>query len=124
CRFPFRRTPRSARGSRFRRGSSGKWGLGSGGWGKCDSLWQVALGLAGRPFPMHSISRRSGLMVALAGSLLASAAPVFAQVRLAQGDGPVAPPVSRTLVAVHATVDGKDVVRSARRFIGVPYRLG
>ncbi len=77
---------------------------------------------------MHSISHRAGLIVALAGSLLASAAPASAQVRLAradaQGDGPAAPPVSRTLVAVHATVDGKEVVRSARRFIGVPYRLG
>jgi cell wall-associated NlpC family hydrolase len=73
---------------------------------------------------MHSILRRTGLMLGLAGGLLASTVTASAQVRLAQGDGPAAPPVSRTLVAVHATVDGNDVVRSARRFIGVPYRMG
>jgi cell wall-associated NlpC family hydrolase len=73
---------------------------------------------------MQSISRRTGWVVALAVSLPVSAGFASAQVRTAQGDGPSAPPVSHSLVAVHATVDGKDVVRSARRFIGVPYRLG
>jgi cell wall-associated NlpC family hydrolase len=73
---------------------------------------------------MQSISPRTGWVVALAVSLPVSAVSVSAQIRMAQGDGPAAPPVSHNLVAVHATVAGKDVVRSARRFIGVPYRLG
>lgn len=77
---------------------------------------------------MQTIAHRTGLIVALAGSLAgclaAGATPARAQVRTAQGDGPAAPPATRSLVAVRATVGGDEVVRTARRFIGVPYRLG
>jgi NlpC/P60 family len=84
----------------------------------------VASWRLGRDLPMPSITRRIGRIVALAGLLTAGATPAWAQVRTTQGDGPNAPPAPPSLVAVRATVGGDEVVRTARRFIGVPYRLG
>jgi cell wall-associated NlpC family hydrolase len=87
----------------------------------------VAYWALSRHLPMPSITHRIAWVVALAGSLTAGATSAWAQSRTVQGDGPTvppAPPAGRSLVAVRATVGGDEVVRTARRFIGVPYRLG
>jgi len=67
-------------------------------------------------------------MGVLAVSLAAPARTACAQAQPTQGDGPrsattVRAPAAR-VVATRAIVRGADVVRSARRFLGAPYRLG
>jgi cell wall-associated NlpC family hydrolase len=78
---------------------------------------------------MHWIPGRSvrGGLVAVA--LVATASPVCAQARSGQGASSSARAAtvhltSLPVVAARAVIRGVDVVRSARQFLGAPYRLG
>jgi cell wall-associated NlpC family hydrolase len=84
---------------------------------------------------MHCIQRHTVLSLALsawvAGGASAARAQASHATRVAQGDiGTTAASLRATVsapaptVAVRAKVGGPEVVRSARRFLGVPYRLG
>ena len=64
------------------------------------------------------------LVAMLVVCLAAEAMPARAQLPMVRGDGSIAATTAPSLVAVRASVGGDDVVRTARRFIGVPYRLG
>lgn len=81
---------------------------------------------------MHCIQRHALLSLMLAvwvtGGSSAARAQAPDATRLAQGDigapGSVRMTISAPMVAVREEVGGPDVVKSARRFLGVPYRLG
>jgi cell wall-associated NlpC family hydrolase len=78
---------------------------------------------------MKWISGRLVIAGMLAGSLAASVRTACAQSHVAAGDRLVSSVAvghtpSTRLVATRAVVHGVDVVRSARRFLGAPYRLG
>jgi cell wall-associated NlpC family hydrolase len=61
----------------------------------------------------------------LAVTLAVPAGPACAQTQVVATAGPPATHVAATrVVATRAVVLGADIVRSARRFIGAPYRLG
>jgi cell wall-associated NlpC family hydrolase len=84
---------------------------------------------------MHYTLRPAVLCLALSVLVLGASSSVCAQAphatRVAHGEiggtasaARTAVAAPTTMVAVRAKVGGQDVVRSARRFLGVPYRLG
>ena len=75
---------------------------------------------------MHYISGRIVSIGLLAVMLAGSGRSAYGQGRPGRDDNPAATAHASALhlVATRAVVQGVDIVRSARRFLGAPYRLG